>query len=60
MQHPLTLPADATFEEYLALAAPEDEVDEVPVDPYSMDGPEDKPPIKMVRTPSSLLHHKLC
>ena len=38
MQEPLKIPKHATFEEYCALPAPENEVSEVPIDPYSMDG----------------------
>jgi hypothetical protein len=37
----------ATFEDYLALQVPEDEVREEPVDPYSMDTSPGKP-IKQV------------
>ena len=42
-QLPLAIPKHATWDDYLALQVPEDEVSEAPVDPYSMDTHPGKP-----------------
>lgn len=47
LQGSLDIPEDATYDDYLALKQPEDEVTEVPIDPYSMDSPRN--PLDKVR-----------
>ena len=37
MQGSLEIPEIATYDEYLAMEQPEDDVSEVPIDPYSME-----------------------